>query len=398
MQRRAADLLVLFVLGACADDGAPPPPDAAPVDFDRQALLAWAGEAVIMGVHDAFEADARALATAVWALCDQLGGPEDASARAAAQAAWSTAMDTWQKAELMLVGPVAADSHALRDHIYSWPIVSACAVDQDVMLATTDPAYDITTRLTNRRGLAALEYALFAVELASVCPPQARPAGWDALTDEEKRQARCQFAALAAADLVTQATTLQGAWRADGGDFLGDLTSAGQDGSSFASLGAAVDAVFAALFYIDTDTKDKKVAEPAGILPSDACGTQDQVCAAALESQHAHRSKENIAANLAGLDMLWSGTTLAGAVGPGFDDTLRAVDADALADAMAAAITGAQAAVAALPGSLDDALAADPAAVADVHAALKEVTDRLKGEVPATLGLSIPTEAGVDTD
>src|SRR5688572_21084478 len=112
--------LVMF-LAACSGSGGSNAPDAQPDDFDRQAMLANLGTAVILPAIERFDASADALSTAFASSC---GEP-------AAQAAWQVAMDRWQETTMVAVGP--PDAMTLRERIYSWPVISSCAVDQEVM-------------------------------------------------------------------------------------------------------------------------------------------------------------------------------------------------------------------------------------------------------------------------
>jgi uncharacterized protein len=385
------------LLGACGDDGGggPAPAIDAAVDaFDRKLVLANIGENIVLPVYEAFDARVTGMATAIDAHCAGLGTADEAGLRAAAQEAWKQSMSAWQLAEVMLFGPVSMNEGALRDVVYSWPIVSTCAVDQDVNLHRTDPAsYDIAMRLTNRRGLAALEHVLYSDDLAHTCPPQAAPAGWDALVDADRKAARCSFAQVAVADLAAQAQILLDAWRPGAGNYLATFGSA----SAFESAQAGLNVVTDAMFYLDTETKDMKVAEPAGIAVN-ACGTVGQPCPQELESPRARHSRENVLANLRGFQMLFLGQGLDGVDRVGFDDFLRAFDAAAVAGQMSAAIAAAIAAVEAIPGPMEDALQADYQSVADAHAGVKGVTDILKSQFLTVLGLDLPDGGASDND
>ena len=347
-----AVITLMAVLGACSDDGGPsdPTPDAAPDTLDRRAVLTNIGESIVVPSYERFTARVADMAAAIDAHCAGLGTADEPSLRAAAQEAWKPAMSAWQLVEIMQFGPVSMDNGARRDVIYSWPIVSACAVDQDVNLHRTDPAYDIGKRLTNRRGLAALEHLLFSDDLAHACPPQAAPEGWDELPAADRTAARCAFAQVAVADLAAQAQALLDTWRPGAGDYLTAFTSA----SAFASAQAGLNVVTDAMFYLDTETKDMKLAEPAGIAVN-ICNTVGEPCPDELESPRARHSRENVLANLRGFQMLYLGQSLDGVDGAGFDDLLRATGAATLADDMTAALVAAITAVEAVPGSLEEA-------------------------------------------
>jgi predicted lipoprotein len=390
-------ITLVALLGACGDNGGPAPApviDAAVDTFDRKMLLANIGENIVLPVYEAFHARVTTMATTIDAHCAGLGTADEASLRTAAQDAWKESMRTWQLVEVMLFGPVSMNDGALRDVVYSWPIVSTCAVDQDVNLYRTDPAsYDISTRLTNRRGLAALEHLLFSDDLAHTCPIQAAPAGWDALADADRKAARCSFAQVAVADLAAQAQTLLDAWRPDAGNYLAMFTSA----SAFESAQAGLNVVSDAMFYLDTETKDMKLAEPAGIAVN-SCNTTGEPCPAELESPRSRYSKENVLANLRGFQMLFLGQGLDGVDRVGFDDFLHALDAGPVADQMSATIAAAIAAAEAIPGSMEDALQSDYQTVVDAHAGVKAATDLLKSQFLTVLGLDLPDGGASDND
>lgn len=396
--------LFLFLIAAasvhCGDDdgGATIAPDATVDGFDRGALLSNLGENVLLPTYESFALNIAELVTESQNYCDALATADEATAREAAQDAWKTAMISWQMAEVMQIGLADAGDRGLHDLIYSWPVTSACAVDQAVMIRLNDPAgYDFPASLSNRRGLNSLEYLLFYEDLESVCTAATQPDGWDVLSDEERRAARCGYVQAAAADLAVQSAALVQAWQPEGGNFVGELTAAGNGSQRFVSQEEALNELFAALFYIDTVTKDQKLAEPAG-MAINACNVVDEPCLDELESRYAYHSKENIAANIHGFRMLFQGQSGAGEDGSGFDDLLTARDRADLAQKMEEALTTAAAAVDGMPGSLLDALQSDYSSVTAAHAAVKGITDPLKTEVPGVLDLEIPTEAGGDND
>jgi uncharacterized protein len=404
MPRRKAVLLVSMLAAVgCGDDGGGggdgSAADARPGDsFDRQAMVAHLAEEVLLPTYEAFAERAAELGPAVDAYCAALGGKDEATARTAAQDGWRAAMVEWQAAEVMLVGPAAMDDRTLRDLIYSWPVTSTCAVDREVMERHLDPdAYDIAGRLSNRRGLAALEHVLFAASLEHTCPATSPPEGWDALAEADRLQARCGFAQEAAADLATQAGAVRDGWRADGGDYAGELAGAGQSGSAIGSPQEAANLVSDAMFYLDTETKDMKLGEPAGIADN-SCGAVEEPCADELESRASGHSKENVVRNLEAFRMVYSGDRPPAEGGLGFDDFLVGLGASDLAETMTADIDAAIEATGAIPGTLEEALAADREAVTAAYDRVKVVTDSLKSQFLTVLGLDIPDGAAGDND
>ncbi len=378
-------------LAACSGDGSGPDRDAA-VPFDRRAMLAHVADHLLIPTYDRFAIDAAALRDAVEAHCTALAAGGDGLAAAAS--AWSVAIDTWETADAVLVGPAAQDDAVIRNRIYAWPLVAPCTIDQDVIVRWTTPtAYDVTTRLDNARSLSAVEYLLFYTDPASSCP--LTPNGWDALAADRPR-ARCALAASVAADIATQAATLAAAWRPEGGNYRDQLVLAGSSASSIASEREAVNMVSDGLFYVDEMVKDMKLAEAAGITIN-ACGTIELPCVREVEHRFADRSSPALRINLRALRAAFTGTTAA-ADGPGFDDYLTAVGAADVATRMTAEIDAAIAAADALPDGFIAALTNDRPAVVGLHTATKAFTDDLKSQFLTVLGLDIPDDVAGDND
>lgn len=396
---KASLSLVLLTAMGCSDSGnGSSEPDADVDDFDKAALLRNVAENVILPNYRSFSSRTSELVAATSAYCASLGAPEESANRTAAEVAWKGAMTAWQMSEPMHVGPALDADLALRELVYSWPITSPCAVDQEVMKLRSDPSgFQIAQSLTNRRGLDANEYALFATSLESECPPQVTPEGWEALSDVERRAARCEYLARAAVDLEEQASAIVQAWDSNGGNYVADLAMPLGPESGFDSEQDALNALFGALFYLDIVTKDQKLAEPTGLMPN-SCSTQDSSCAEELESQYANHSKENISANLAGFEMLFFGDTESGAEGVGFDDYLLAKGRGDVVTAVRDSVDRAREAIEAMPGTAAEALQDDYDSVVGAHTAVKVITDSLKQDVPSILNLEIPTEAGGDND
>ena len=381
---------------SCGDgkgDSGTPAPDAPPDGFDRQALLSSLSEHVFVPATTRFAHRADALVNKVELAC---GGTE--VARDDAQEAWKQAMDAWQSIESLHIGPVAMDAGSLRYRVYSWPVVSSCAVDQEVMARHREPAgYDITGKRDNARGLDALEYLLFTETLEHSCPAQVAPQGWDALSEEQRETARCQYASLAAADVQAAAAELETAWSRDGVDFASRLAASGvSETGAFESAQEALNAVSDAMFFLDRTVKDMKLAEPAGIMPG-RCAEPGAPCPSELELGFSAYSKEAIVANLTAFQALFLGGS-PDEEHTGFDDWLRHAGADDLAADMTSRIAAAIDSVQAIPGTLGQAISANPTEVRAAYDAIKRVTDLLKTQFLTVLGLDFPDNAAADND
>jgi uncharacterized protein len=385
-----ASLLALAI--GCG--GSTSSPDAAVDTFDRSAMLAHLTTNLLLPLQTEVAARTSVMAPRIAAYCDALDAGTGDPARTVAVAAWAEAMDAWERAEALLIGPAAMDNRALRDRIYGWPLLSTCGLDRDTASRWADPgSYDLATRLANVRSLAAIEYLLYATSAAHSCATV--PVGWDALGGDLPR-ARCRLAQAIAFDVDAAASANHAAWRADGGDFAGTLARAGQGGSSIASAHAGVNLISDGMFYVDRMVKDMKLGEPAGITVN-VCGTVQQPCLREVELPYADRSSFAIRANLVALRHAFTGATPT-ADGPGFDDFLRALGSDALADRMTANLDAAIARANALPDSFTGALAQSYAAIVDTHAAVTLFTDDLKSQFLTILALEIPDDVAADND
>jgi predicted lipoprotein len=402
-----ASLAALAAAAASGCGGDPPRTDAAPDNFDRPAMLAHLGQHVLLPIQEAFAARAAALPPAVEAYCAALDAGSPGTTLDAARAAWRDAVDAWQAADALLVGPAVADMKTLRERIYAWPLLSSCGLDRDTVTSWTDPGgYDVSTRLPNVRSLTSVEYLLYTTATAHTCATT--PPGWDALAlGPDLPRARCRLAQRLAADVAVQGAAVRDAWLPGGGDFLGALVRAGQTGSPFSSAHAAVNEISDGMFYVDAMVKDMKLGEAAG-LAINACGAVEAPCMRELELGLSDRAAFAIRANLAALRRAFTGTAPA-ADGPGFDDFLRALGQPELADRMTAALDDAIAKAAALPDSFVGALttdrdgdldvdAADYPEIVAAHAAVKLFTDDLKSQFLTVLALEIPDDVATDND
>ena len=399
--RALVTIVACSLAWSCSKDPTDPPPNGA----DRKALLASIGEHAILRTYRAFVEEANELESATSALRIALeAGAADVSAeRSAAQSAWRSAMSVWQEAELFQLGPAGASAKRvmgaqdLRDQIYSYPTVNSCRVDQEIVAKEYESPTFFQTALVNVYGLDAIEYLLFYGDADNTCPPQVaiNQGPWDELGEVEVVKRRAAYAHAASVDLVRIAEKLRGAWEPTGENFLGQLANAGESGSIYGTAQEALDELFAAMFYLDLETKDMKLARPAGISPE----CQSETCPEALESPWSDHSKENVLANLRGFEKVFLGGPPEEAeTRTGFDDLLGDIGTRDLASSMVKHVAAAKASVESMPGSMRDALVANPASVEAAHAAVKVLTDELKTRFVTVLNLRVPDEGAADND
>ena len=365
-------------------------------------MLADLAYEVIVPSIEAFETEAGDLAASTEALRLAVGTTAHAAALADARTAWGDAMDAWQALEVFQVGPaadtgMATGAQGIRDEVYSWPTVNACAVDQEVVDQEYDDPGFFDAALVNVVGLDAAEYLLFHTDPDNSCPSQIdinAEGTWDALGDAEVTARRAAYVDAIADEVLEDAESLSAAWSTGGGNFVATLSSAGLASSSFDSAQQAVDEVFAALFYVELQVKDAKLGIPAGV----HVGCATETCPQLVESRLSGRSKENIIANLRAFRRAFLGGETASA-GIGFDDFLVELGAADLALEMETEVDAAIAAAEAIPGpSLESALSSDLEDVVAAHTAVKAMTDDLKSRFVTVLNLRVPDEGAGDND
>ena len=317
----------------------------------------------------------------------------------AARDAWAKAIDLWQQADMIRVGPAGPASTPggkdMRDLVYSWPLVSRCLVEQTLVAETYETSGFFSTALVNMRGLAAAEYLLFYEGTDNACSAAAsiNSAGtWAALSAQELSARKLAYGSTVAADVAAQVKTIADAWSKTGGDFTAQLASAGQGGSIFSTDRLAMNTVSDGLFYLDTEAKDGKLGKPLGLVD---CASA--TCPEAVESRYAKRSRTHLKNNLIGFERIFAGCDEA--KGMGFDDLLDALGKGSLAASMNADIDAAIAAADALPSDdVAEAMEQDKAKVAALHAAIKKITDALKTEFVTVLDLELPQTVEGDND
>ena len=340
-------------------------------------------------------ADALAIAAADWLSAIESDGDSDA-ARASAQDQWVLLMGAWQEAEVMQIGPAASSLSAvagedLRDEVYSWTTVNPCRVDQETVEAGWLESDFYAANLVNVYGIDALETVLFSDDEENSCPPQVPPNSndaWSALGPDGVAAKRAEFAIALAEHVSGNIGTIRAEWDSDGGDFGGKLARAGKRQSPYDSQQQALNAVFDALFYMETRTKDRKLAWPLG---KKDCGLED--CTTEGESLIAGMSHLWIRSNLTGFRTLFTGGEVLG-----MEDLLISVDQEELANDMVVALDAADAAAAALDMPLEQAIEDDVAGINNLFDATREVTTLLKRDIATVLSLQIPQEAAGDND
>lgn len=398
---RAGLLAAALALAACGGGGgggvAPPPLGG---DEARRAVLKDIGEEIILPALQDFDARAGELKTAADALA---AAPGDAGALTATQAAWEAAMASWQRNEVLQVGPAGRATGAdavtggldFRDFIYSWPFtLDVCGIEA---AADNGAAVDGNTAI-NLTGLGALEHLLFTDAPPVLCPAQ---------PDAAKRAVHVQKLA---ARVVQVATTLRNRWEPAVGNFIAQWSTAGLSGSVYSRPQDALNALSIALFYAEKTTKDRKVAYTAGLPAAGLDCANPSSCPEFLESRLSRRSGANLVVNVQAFRDVFTGVD--GKLG--MNDLLEGIDRSDLAEEIVAEIDAVLAQLAdiendqgfdaAVEGIADrtecvnafsSSSGLPPCALAGF---MKTAMDTFRGPIVAALSLAIPNSAAGDND
>jgi uncharacterized protein len=361
-------------------------------------LLAEVGPSVVLPSLEQFSGELEALELALDTLHSEVEGEGSSETinelKSAAQIQWKSTMNVWQQLEVMQVGPAGSSlkfiaGQDLRDEIYSWPTINACRIDQKTADMSWQESNYFEDNLVNAYGLDAIEHLLFGGS-DSICPSQVNPianGSWAELGPDGVERNRVQFALVLVEDIKTQIDSLQDLWADDGGDFSNQLTVS-DDASPYESREQALNQVYNALFYLETSTKDKKLAIPLGYTEC-----VDDVCLDSLEGMVSERSLDSIVANIEGFKLLFTGGE-----GTGFDDVLTDLGHGDLTTQILTDVDTTIALAQDFEEPLKTALVNDYERVEAFYDSLSLVTTALKVDMATILHVEIPQEASGDND
>ncbi len=343
-----------------------------------QELLAQVGPVVVQPALARFAGENALLTERLTELQVATDGGAAESEHQAAQAQYVSTMAAWQELEGLQIGPAGSSLSAvggqdLRDEIYSYPNVNRCRSDQETVEEVWDQSDYFSANLANAYGLDTVEYLLFGPE-ESACPSQVGISEqWDALGPEGVAQNRAAFAAALSEHTEAQAQALVTAWEGDFGQGLAEGSAPYEDQQQ------ALNAVFDALFYLETETKDRKLAGP--------------LAGEAVESPEAGTSALWIHRNIVAFEQLFfmDETT-------GFDQLLEEQGHGDLSDEIRGLTDLALDQSAALGDSLVLAMDEDVQAVEALLETLSALSTLLKGDLATVLSLTVPSEAAGDAD
>lgn len=293
---------------ASANDGLVSESDTNP----KREVLLNVGENIILPAYKALRDDAAVFSgdgNAITDYCNAIGTETEAEMRFQTKARLNDLVDSIQVVEMLLLGPLVANEGGLHHRIHPYidfPLAT-CSLDQAVV-SHTEGDYSIDIRASNQKGLPAIEYLLANPNLNHSCPAQV-PAtqGWNGLSEVERKRQRCNLAQTVAVDVADATASAFALWDPEDGNFLSEFTRDINTGTNFQALSDA-------LFYVEKNTKSRKLTVPLG-LDSD-CSTV--TCGALVESPYLERSLDNIAINLETFLLIYEG-----GADFGFDDIIE---------------------------------------------------------------------------
>ncbi|HID80976.1 MAG TPA: iron-regulated protein A precursor [Chromatiales bacterium] len=249
----------LFI-SACGGGGGGGTPPSTNVSYDAKATIDNVADNIITKTYTDLDTAAAALLAAVQAL--QAGGATEPEMDTA-QAAWIAARVPWESSEGFLFGPV--DSLGIDPAIDSWPLNTA---DLVAFMASNPDQTAIEAASDDVRGFHAIEWLLFG----------------DGVADNEKTAAELTpgemgyLIALAQA-FKAQTGLLASSWTTDfngAGPYATILKTPGA-GQTFASQGAVMEELIAAMSGIADEVANAKIAEPLGTAaPGDTSKVESQ--------------------------------------------------------------------------------------------------------------------------
>lgn len=381
-------LLALVACGGSGDttssDDSDEPDEGGSSNFDQKGLISNVADIMTAGFSQ-LDQSAAALVTRVDTYCGALGTAEEQAGRDAAQAAFKVMMNDLQHSLLHSVGPALDQDRMLQ--LYSWPLTSACQIDQKLARnqLTLNNAVD-------KRGIDALEYLLFVDPAADdSCPADLVPVpadlldNFNALSAAEKQARRCAFMQPVATDAAASTKILADAWDVNQGGFAATLKGTSNPSET-------LNTITDAMFYFEEVVKENKLDAPLGggvTNTAPTCGA-GQPCPEDLESPHARISKENVQANVLAFQALYQA---------GFDDWLKAEGKETLATRFGADIQAVIDGLDGISGSMFDTIGND---IESLNALLlgpvQDVSKALRAEILTPLGLRLPKGSESDTD
>lgn len=354
----------LAVAGAGCDSGSSGGGDDAD-DFDRAGMLENLADNVIVPAY----ADARASAGALESAVAAFESDPTIDGLTGVRSALRTARIAWQRVNLYQFGP--AESTALKASVNTYP-ADAARIESNI----ESGSWTLGT-IDNRAaaGFPAIGYLVHPTET----------------TDEETLAAFTSgtHASDRMAYLVDNAAFVQAAievtadaWTPEtGGAFRTEFLSASNTGTDVgSSLGMLVNAL---VLHLERFLRDGKIGIPAGVR---SAGVPRPTSTEAFFGGY---STALAIANTRALEQTVFGTSAAGVSGPGLDDHLEALGAEALSEEIGSAFDEAIVALEAIDDPLSARIESDVEPILTAFTELQDLVVLLKADMTSILGVTI---------
>lgn len=284
-------------------------------NFSLEKFIANTGVFIMEPLTETLEEDVRDLYRSTKQHCSTLEALENLTRqqltkmRAPIQESWKKAMTTYHKADVMRFGPAANVESTAMDGLYSFDGTDKCRVDLSLLqlnLFERLPRLDVINNY-NVRGLDSLEPLFFADPDKSRCKRvNPRLQKWFDRPLLEREKEVCRYSIHLLEDMQNKAQELAQAWSPRRGRYTEKLLK-GEAGGPI----EVTNSISQALFYLDTQIKDQKLAYPAGFdvrLQGVLTKCPDASCPDAREHPYAEFSLHSLEASLTGFKSLFMGT------------------------------------------------------------------------------------------
>ncbi len=358
--------VLYLACGSSGSGGGDPTPSGS---LDQNQMLKELSENVIIPSYANLSTAATELQTSLLIFCED----PDLGKLNTAQTKWQNTQGKLTATESFGFGPYQMES--FDNEIHFWPS------EPDFIEAAIATYEEFTPEIlagieggVSTRGLPAIEYLLFDSEGDS-------QKILDNYTQNENAVRRCNFLTAVGNVLQEQSAALHLAWTVNGSNYAEQLYTAGQSGSSFATLHDAINMVVNEWAFSVDFIRDMKLARPMGLKSGSETPLPETV-----ESPYAHYSKESILTELKGMQSLYRGTYVSNQ-GLGLKDLVKDKNANA-SEVLDQLIVDAITATEAIPGSLHGALTQNPASVETAYEKIKTLRDYLYGPLASLLGVT----------